>query len=73
MRHRFAALLGIFVVAMAVGSMVSEVSQRGAVCWVTATAAPCISIFKPVMLDVPLPPQGAAPTDRFDGQSGRMV
>jgi secernin len=48
------------------GSMVSEVSGEHAVHWVTGTAAPCISIFKPVLMDVPLPATGLIPTDRFD-------
>lgn len=49
-----------------VGSMVSELHDGHAVHWVTGTAAPCISIFKPVMLDVDLPQHGPLPTDRFD-------
>jgi len=52
-----------------VGSMVSEVRFKNSVHWVTGTAAPCISIFKPVLLDVPMPSHGAPPTDRFDHQS----
>lgn len=49
-----------------VGSMVAEMRRGTAVHWVTATAASCISIFKPVMLDVPLPSHGPRLTDRFD-------
>lgn len=49
-----------------VASMVSEVRGHGAVHWVTGTAAPCISIFKPVLLDVAPPQWGPPPTDRFD-------
>lgn len=52
-----------------VGSMVSEIHGDTAVHWVTATAAPCISIFKPVLLDAPLPDHGALPTDRFDANA----
>jgi hypothetical protein len=48
------------------GSWVTELRGRSAVHWVTASAAPCISIYKPVLVDVPLPPLGPAPTDRFD-------
>lgn len=48
------------------GSMVSQIGPRQSVHWVTGTAAPCISIFKPVLFDVPLPAHGLRPTDRFD-------
>jgi secernin len=49
-----------------VGSMVSELHRHTAVHWLTATAAPCISIFKPVFMDAGLPPTGPTPTDLFD-------
>jgi secernin len=52
--------------AQTVGSMVSELSQRHVVHWVTATAAPCISIFKPVVIGAPLPIHGPVLTNRFD-------
>ncbi|WP_129780128.1 C69 family dipeptidase [Peristeroidobacter soli] len=48
------------------GSMVSDVRSGRAIHWVTGSAAPCTSIFKPVLLDVPLPDSGPAPSDRFD-------
>lgn len=50
-----------------VGSMVS-VLRKGEkpVHWVTGTAAPCTSIFKPVWLDSGLPEQGASPTNKYD-------
>ena len=51
------------------GSMVSEIHPANPVHWVTGTAAPCISIFKPVLLDVPLPVHGPRPTDRFDANT----
>jgi dipeptidase len=47
-------------------SMVSEIRGRDSVHWMTGTAAPCISIFKPVLMDAPLPAHGMTPTDRFD-------
>jgi secernin len=52
-----------------VGSLVSEVHSAHTVHWVTASAAPCISLFKPLILEAPLPPQGPAPSDQFDPRS----
>jgi len=52
-----------------VGSMISELSPAGPVHWVTASAAPCISIFKPVLMQAPLPSSGPRPTDRFDPEA----
>ena len=52
--------------SQSVGSMVSELRAATAVHWVTASSAPCLSIFKPVILPAGLPDQGAAPTDRYD-------
>jgi secernin len=49
-----------------VGSMVSVLHSTDAVHWVTGTAAPCISIFKPVLVDAALPSQGPRLTDRSD-------
>jgi secernin len=49
-----------------VGSMVSEVHRKGEVHWLTGTAAPCMSIFKPVFIDQPIPWHGPHPIDRFD-------
>lgn len=48
------------------GALVSEIRDTAPVHWVTATAAPCLSIFKPVLMDVAIPSHGAAPTGRFD-------
>lgn len=46
-------------------SLVAELNAKNIVSWVTGTAAPCISVFKPVLFDVPLP-LGPAPNGRFD-------
>jgi secernin len=48
------------------GSMVSELHSGGGIHWVTGTAAPCISIFKPFLFGAPMPGHGPQPTDRFD-------
>ena len=49
-----------------VNSLVSELRGERAVHWVTGTAAPCSSIFKPVFADAPPPAHGPRPTDHFD-------
>lgn len=52
--------------SQSVASLVAELREAGALCWVTGTSAPCLSVFKPVVLGLPLPDLGPAPTDRFD-------
>jgi len=49
-----------------VGSLISHLTEDASVHWVTGTSTPCLSIFKPVCLDAPLPSQGPLPTDQFD-------
>ncbi len=49
-----------------VGSMVSDLARGRVVHWVTGTAAPCLSIFKPVLAGFPPPQHGPRPTDIFD-------
>lgn len=49
-----------------VGSIVSELRRDRIVHWLTATAAPCLSIFKPVLPGIALPAHGPRPSDRFD-------
>jgi secernin len=51
------------------GSMVSELRSGRVVHWVTGTSAPCLSVFKPVMFETGLPPQGPRPSDQNDGAS----
>jgi secernin len=48
------------------GSMVCHLQPRHPTYLVTATAAPCTSVFKPVWLDAPLPDTGPQPTDSYD-------
>jgi dipeptidase len=50
---------------LAVGAMVSQVKQNQMIAWVTATAATCLSIFKPVFLGAALPDMGPAPQEHF--------
>nr|QQZ49587.1 hypothetical protein JKL49_22080 [Phenylobacterium glaciei] len=40
-----------------------------AVHWVTATSAPCTSLFKPVLFATGAPPVGPAPSDGYDRKS----
>jgi len=55
--------------SQSVASMASDLTQGQITHWVTGTSAPCISLFKPVVLGSPLPPQGPTPSDRFDAES----
>ena len=52
-----------------VGSLVSELRPEKSVHWVTGTSAPCLSLFKPALLETGLPDHGPAPTDRADPAS----
>jgi secernin len=52
-----------------VASMSSDLTQGAVTHWVTGTAAPCLSLFKPLVLGMPLPDLGPPPTDRYDEAS----
>ncbi len=49
-----------------VASMTSDLRPGAITHWVTATAAPCLSLFKPVVMGVGLPDVGPPPSDRYD-------
>jgi secernin len=51
------------------GSMVAHHTINLSTYWVTGTAAPCTSIFKPVWMDCPLPNMGKSPTGEYDASS----
>ncbi|GFP23316.1 hypothetical protein HKBW3S44_00832 [Candidatus Hakubella thermalkaliphila] len=48
------------------GSMVSHLTPAAQTHYVTGTAAPCTSLFKPVWLDTDLPDTGATPSGIYD-------
>ncbi len=53
-------------VSQTTGSLVSHLAAGSTTHWVTATSAPCTSIFKPVWIDSGLPDLGQVPTGRFN-------
>jgi secernin len=58
---------GLIASSQTTGSWISELSPTGIRHWATGTAAPCMSIFKPVAVNEAL--DVGAPTDRFDEPS----
>jgi len=56
---------GLIAASQTTGSWVSELRAAGALHWVTATAAPCTSLFKPIRYETPVD-LGAAPGEGAD-------
>jgi dipeptidase len=63
------ANFGPIRVAQTTGSLVAYLDPENPVLFVTGTAAPCTSTFKPIWLDSPLPDMGPIPSGKFDSQS----
>jgi secernin len=53
-------------VSQTTGSMISHLHHTHPTHFITATAGPCTSIFKPVWLDNPLPDMGPVPGSTYD-------
>ena len=51
------------------GSMISEITSRGSLHWLTGTSAPCTSLFKPVWFEGGLPDTGPEPTGTYTSKS----
>lgn len=56
---------GLIAATQTTASWVADLQPGAAVHWVTATAAPCTSLFKPVTVDIPVD-MGPAPGGRMD-------
>jgi dipeptidase len=56
-------------VSQTTGSLVSHLAEELQTHWVTATAAPCTSIFKPVWVEAGLPDLGQPPTGHYNRAS----
>ena len=63
------ASFGPVRISQTAGSMVSHLTQNGDTHWLTGTAAPCTSTFKPVWFDGGLPDLGPAPTGTYDART----
>ncbi len=60
---------GAVVGGQSVAAMVCDLRPDSTMVWVTATSAPCTSVFRPVFLDAGIPQHGPAPGDRADART----
>jgi secernin len=60
---------GIIRDSNSAGSLVVHLDKNHPTIFVTGTASPCTSLFKPVWMDAPLPDMGPAPTGEYDPSS----
>ncbi len=60
------ASFGPIRISQTTGSMISHLTSEGATHWLTGTAAPCTSTFKPVWMDAGLPDLGPSPQGEYD-------
>lgn len=60
------ASFGPIRISQTTGSMISRLTPEGATHWLTGTAAPCTSVYKPVWMDAGLPDLEPAPTGKYD-------
>jgi len=60
------ASFGPIRISQTTGSIISHLTPEGATHWLTGTAAPCISTFKPIWMDAGLPDLGPSPNGIYD-------
>lgn len=63
------AAFGPVRISQTTGSLVSYLHPTSPIHFVTATAAPCTSLFKPLWMDVPLPDMGEVPQGTYNPNS----
>lgn len=63
------ANFGPIRISQSTGSLVAYLHPDSPAVFVTGTAAPCTSIFKPVWLDIPLPDMGPTPSGIFNPET----
>jgi len=60
------ASFGPIRISQTTGSMISHLTSEGTTHWLTGTAAPCTSTYKPVWMDTGLPELGPSPNGTYD-------